>query len=57
MIGKINGFFACTEFTCNRAGESSRGDSLLLTTKSTGVAGTHLIDLWRKRGYAGSEAT
>lgn len=57
MIGKFNGFFACTKFTCNRAGEPSRGDSLLLTTKSTGVAGTHLIDLWRKRGYAGSEAT
>ena len=35
---------------CLKATEPLQGDSLLFTTKSPGVSGTHLIDLGRMKG-------
>ena len=38
------------EINCLKAPELIRGDSLLCTTKSPGVSGTHLIHLGRMKG-------
>ena len=37
-------------FNCPKATEPLRGDSLLFTTQSPGVPGTHLTDLGRMKG-------
>ena len=42
--------FLWIPFGCLNAAEPLRRDSLLLTTKSPGVTGTHLIDLERMKG-------
>ena len=38
------------EFNCLKTTESQRGDSLLFSTQSPEVPGTHLIDLRRMKG-------
>ena len=37
--------------------EPLQGDSLLFTTKSPGILGTHFIDLWRMTGWVDLGAT
>ena len=46
---KLYGLFLCMEFNCLKATEPLRGDSLLSTTRSPGVPGTHLIYLRRMK--------
>ena len=48
MKRKLYGHFQWIEFNCLNPAESFQGDSLLLTTKSPGFPGTHLIDLAMK---------
>ena len=38
-------------FTCLKAAEPLRGDSLFFTTQFPGLTGTHLIDLGRIKGW------
>ena len=45
------------EFNCLKATEPLRRDSLLFTTKSLGVPGTHLINLRRMEVLVNLEAT
>ena len=47
---KLYGPFLWLGFNCIKAAEPLRGDSLLVTTYSTGVPGTHLNDLGRMKG-------
>ena len=47
---KLYGPFLWMTFNCLKATGPLRGDSLLFTTKSPGVPGTHLIDLGRTKG-------
>ena len=44
-------------FNCIKATEPLRGDSLLLTTQSPGVPGTHSIDLGKVKGWVDPGAT
>ena len=46
-----------TRFHCLKATEPLQGDSLLLTTKSLGGLGTHLIDLRLMKGLVDLGAT
>ena len=41
--------FFCVGFNYLKAAEPLRGESLLFTTKSLQIAGTHLIDLRRMK--------
>ena len=51
FIGKKTGPLFMDGFNFLKAAtEPLRGDSLLLTTQSPGVPGTHLIDLERMKG-------
>ena len=44
-------------FICLKAAEPLREDTLLFTTKSPGLLGTHLIDLGRIKGWVNHGAT
>ena len=54
---KLYSPFSWMWFSCPKATEPLRGDSLLFTTQSPGVPGTHLIDLGRMKGWAYLGAT
>ena len=47
---KLYGFFLWVGFNCLKATKPLRGDSLLFTSQSPGVPGTHLIDFRRMEG-------
>ena len=46
---KLHSPFLCMRFTCLKATKPLRGKGLLLTTASSGVPSTHLIDLARMK--------
>ena len=47
---KLYGPFLSVQFNCLKATEAQQGDSLLFTTHSPGVTGTHLINTRRMKG-------
>ena len=49
---KLYGPFLWMEFSCRKATEPLRGDSLLFTIQFAGVPGTQLIDLGRMKGLS-----
>ena len=56
MKKKLYGPFSGMWFNCLKATEPLWGDSLLFTTKSPGVSGTHFIDGVRMKGWVDLES-
>ena len=54
---KLYGLFFWMGFNCPEATGPLQGDSLLFTTKSSEIRGTHLIDLERMKGWVNIGAT
>ena len=54
---KFYGPFSCMEFICLKAVEPLWGDSLLFTPKSPWDPDTHVIELWKMKGWVNLGAT
>ena len=51
LKNELRGLFLWIGFNCLKAAESLQGDSLLLTAKSPGIPGTHLIHHRKMKGF------
>ena len=54
---KLYDLFLLVGFNCLKATEQLRGDSLLLTAKSSGVPGAHLINFEKMKDWVDLGAT
>ena len=50
ILKKLYGSLLWMGFNCLMATQPLQGDSLLFTTRSTGLPGTHLVGLGRMKG-------